>query len=277
MKDKFKIIHIAVILVSIIYLGIGVFNNNIWFDETYSVALTNHSIPELCNIAIHDVHPILYYVLLKIFTIVFGHSMIVYRIFSLLPMVILLILSYTHVSKEFGKKTGIYFAFLVGFMPIISHYSTQIRMYTWAILFISLTAFYAYKALKSKNKKDWIIFSLFSVLSAYTHYYALFTIVMINIAMLIYILKYSRESIKKWWIFGFAQGLLYLPGIVIFFMQSFKVAMGFWITIKYPDILLQILESNFKDSITNVVPLILSLIIYVYMIVKTKGIYKEDK
>ena len=40
MKDnKYKILHIIIILLGIIFLGIPVFHTNLWFDESYSVAL----------------------------------------------------------------------------------------------------------------------------------------------------------------------------------------------------------------------------------------------
>lgn len=277
MNNKLKKIHIVIIVIGMIYLSLSVLNNNIWFDEAYSVGLANHNIVDLCKIAAHDVHPVLYYIILRIFVVIFSKSMIVYRIVSLIPMYILLIFGYTHISKEFGKKVGIYFSFLMSFTPILVHYSTQIRMYSWAMLFVTLTAFYAYKVIKYKDTKSWVVFSIFGVLSAYTHYYALFTIAIINVEMLVYILKKDKNSIKNWRKYAIIQIVAYLPGIITVIMQYIQVVKGFWISISYPSILAQIIESYFKDLIPNKIPLIFSILLCVYIIYKIIKIYKKEK
>ena len=54
-------LFIAIILIGTIFLSIPAFHSNIWFDESYSVAIANHSFSEIWAIGSHDVHPILYY------------------------------------------------------------------------------------------------------------------------------------------------------------------------------------------------------------------------
>ena len=62
---------LLIILVGTIFLLIPAFHSNIWFDESYSVAIANHSFSEIWTIGSHDVHPILYYWMLKIINIIF--------------------------------------------------------------------------------------------------------------------------------------------------------------------------------------------------------------
>ena len=59
-------LFIAIILIGTIFLLIPAFHSNIWFDESYSVAIANHSFSEIWAIGSHDVHPILYYWMLKV-------------------------------------------------------------------------------------------------------------------------------------------------------------------------------------------------------------------
>ncbi len=277
-KDKIKIAHIFVIALTVLIPIIGVFNPNLWFDEAYSVGLANQDWNTLLIAAIEDVHPILYYVLLKIFTGVLGNSLVTFRIFSVIPLIALSILSYTHVSKKFGKKTGLAFAFVLLFLPTTFHYGTQIRMYSWAMLFVAITAYYAYAAIMEEyDKKNWIIFSVFSILSAYTHYFALFTIGIINMLMLIYIIRNKKELLKKWFIFGAIQILLYIPGLIIFLKQTFRVAKGFWISVAYPKIFGEIVEFFFRDSINSGLPSIFGLFIFIYMILRVHKYYLENK
>lgn len=276
--NKIKIAHIIIIALTAIIPIIAIFNPNLWFDEAYSVGLANQGWKNLLVSAIDDVHPILYYVLLKIFTIIFGNSLVVYRLFSLIPIIILSIFAYTHIGKKFGEKTGLYFSFILLFLPITLHYGTQIRMYPWAMLFVAITAFYAYKAVTEEyNKKNWIIFAIFSICSAYTHYFGLFTIGIINILMLIYIIKNKKELLKKWFLYGAIQILAYIPGLIIFLKQSLRVAGGFWISVKYPDIIMQIVEFVFKDNINSAIPSIFGLGIFVYMLLRVHREYLNNK
>lgn len=277
-KNKIKIAHIFIIALTVILPIIAIFNPNLWFDEAYSVGLANQDWSTLISAGIDDVHPVLYYIILKIFTLIFGNSLVTFRLFSLIPIIALSIFSYTHISKKFGEKIGLYFAFILLFLPITLHYSTQIRMYSWAMLFVGITGYYAYSAaMEEYNKKNWIIFSIFSVLSAYTHYFALFTIGIINILMFVYIIRNKRELLKKWFVFGAIQIILYIPGLWIFIKQSLRVAKGFWISVTYPDIFTQIIEFFFKDTIKSGLPSILGLFIFVYMILRVHKEYLNNK
>ena len=84
---KENLLHIAIILLGTILILIPAFHSNIWFDESYSVAISNHSFSEIWTIGGNDVHPILYYWMLKIINILFGSNIIIYRIFSVLGIV----------------------------------------------------------------------------------------------------------------------------------------------------------------------------------------------
>lgn len=274
-ENKIKILHILVIIISTIILSITIFNTNIWFDEAYSLGLINQSMLDLITIAIHDVHPILYYIILKIFSLIFGTSTIVARAVSLIPVIILLIFGFTHIRKEFNEKAGLLFSFFVGFLPIMVQYSTQIRMYTYSILFITLTAFYAYKIFKYGNRKYWIIFVIFSLLSAYTHYFALFVAGIINVILFMCLLKNKRNDIKKFILCGVIQVIAYIPGLLIFIKQTNRVMAGFWINYTYPDILFETIGFYFTNFIESIVPIVFAIILFIYIIVKLIMLYKS--
>ena len=172
---KTKYLHIAIIILGIIFITIPVFHNNLWFDESYSVGMANKSFIDIWQIGSNDVHPILYYWILHLIYIIFGSNIYLYRIASMIPIAILGILGYTHIKKDFGEKEGILFSFFTFFLPIASVYSGEIRMYTWGMLFVTIMAIYAYRIYKKSSTKNWIIFAIFSLASAYTHYYDLAT------------------------------------------------------------------------------------------------------
>ena len=149
-EKNLKYIHIAIILLGIIFISIPIFHQNLWFDESYSVGMANKSFADIWSIGSNDVHPVLYYWILHIVYLLFGPNIYIYRILSMIPIAILGILGYTHIRKDFGEKVGLLFSFFVFFLPIMCVYSGEIRMYTWAMLLVSLMAIYAYRIYKNR-------------------------------------------------------------------------------------------------------------------------------
>ena len=81
MKFKTKYLHIAVIILGIIFLSICAFHTTLWFDESYSVAIAKHNFADIWNITGNDVHPPLYYWALHIIFLIFGNNILAFRIF----------------------------------------------------------------------------------------------------------------------------------------------------------------------------------------------------
>lgn len=215
-----KIIHIVIITIGAIFMILAGLHTNIWFDETYTLGLVNHNFIDLVKIGAADVHPLFYYVFAKFFTLLTGNSIISLRIFSILGMIVLSMLGYTHIRKDFGEKTGIIFSFLSMFLPVMLLYSSEIRMYSWAAVLVTLTGIYAYRIIKKEsNKKNWILFALFSLLSAYTHYFAMMAIGIINLMLFAYTIK-NKKYIKEFLITGISQIVLFIPRINSVFKTS---------------------------------------------------------
>ena len=110
-----KYLHIALIVLGSIFILLSAFHTNLWFDESYSVGLARHTFGEIWSIGGHDVHPILYYWMLRIVYLITGGSIMAYRIFSVIPIALMIVLGYTHIRKDFGEKTGFIFSFLIYF------------------------------------------------------------------------------------------------------------------------------------------------------------------
>ncbi len=276
---KKKYLHIAIIIIGIIFISLGAFHTNLWFDESYSVGLANHNFGEICNITSYDVHPPLYYYFLRILNLIFGNNIILYRLLSIVPVAILAVLGFTHIRKDFGEETGLIFSFLVLFLPGLTRYAIEIRMYSWAMLFIGITAIYAYRLYKEFNIKNLIIFGIFSLASAYTHYYALMATGLINLILFAYLfnnLKDKKNEFISFCICAVVQIILYLPWLIIFVNQLAGISGGFWIpAYTFPGTFIRILSVPVSgDNLNETVYFILMLILYVYAF---SIIYKEKK
>ena len=274
-EDSLKKIHIAVIIIGSIFLSLSIFHTSLWFDETYSVGIANHSLKDIWTIGGNDVHPVLYYWMLRIVCLMTGGSILAYRIFSALPIIILAILGLTHIKKDFGEKTGLFFSFITLFLPMSATYANQIRMYSWAILILTLFFIYAYRLYKKEEKlKNWLLFGLFSLSSIYIHYYGLMAAGITNVLLLIYFIKNkNKKAIRNIIILGVIQIVLYIPWLVYFIGQLEHVSKGFWITLEWDNIL-RLIGCQLGGEVYLYTGFVLSVLVYAYIIY---SVYKKRK
>ena len=89
-----------------------IFNQNIWTDEAYTIQLIReNSFTGIITGTANDVHPPLYYLMLKIFINVFGDSIPVYKLFSICPLILCFVLAGTKIRKYWGEQTSLLFVF----------------------------------------------------------------------------------------------------------------------------------------------------------------------
>ena len=255
LKEKLKSIslkkwHLILIVFGIIFISLSAFHTNMWFDEAYSVGIARQTFADIWNFGGHDVHPVLYYWVLRIVYLIFGQSLIAYRILSVIPIAIMIILGYTHIRKDFGEKVGFIFSFIAVFLPEMTTYAVEIRMYSWAILAVTVLAIYAYRLSKEDNTKNWIIFFISSLCSIYLHYYGLMAAGLINVLLLIHLIRNKRKKGLIFIIsFGVVQALAYLPWLMYLASQMKVVSNGFWIGFTFPKTLMELISSQLAGYI----------------------------
>ena len=286
-KTKMEKLHIAIIVIGIIFISLSAFHSNIWFDEAYSVGMAEKTLSEIWNIGGHDVHPVLYYWMLRIVALVASAwgitatagKIIIYRIFSVIPIAILGTLGYTHIRKDFGEKVGIIFTFFTFFLPQSAVYANEIRMYSWAILSVTILGIYAYRLRmpENSNRKNWLIFFGVSLFSIYIHYYGLMAAGLINVFLLVYLIKSKRtKDILTIIVSGVIQLIAYIPWLIYFITQLSQVSGGFWIGFTFPDTLMELLAAQITGKLNRNLGFIVTMALYIYLAIKLIKT-KEDK
>ena len=225
----------------------------VWFDEIYSMVFAFRPIKEIISLTAKDVHPPLYYIILRLFLLasdrVFPSLAVeqVGKIVSIIPFFLILIYALTLVRKQFGFIISGLFFFCVCSMP--QDNMTDIRMYGWALFFITglglhfnniITAFFNRKNGKVSN---YIFILLYSVSAIYTHYFAAIAVFWIYfVALVIMFIGYlkSGESdseknrtcllhIVKPVVIGIVAVLCYTPWISVLLSQLGDVKESYWI------------------------------------------------
>ena len=271
MKEKIttKNIHILIIIIGTIFLFASSFHTNIWFDEAYSVGMANQTLVDIWKIGGNDVHPVLYYWMLRIVSLLTNGSILAYRLFSVLPVVLLGVLGITHIKKDFGERTGILFSFFTYFLPIMTVYANQIRMYSWAIYLVTILAIYSYRIYLGKTtKKNWIIFGLSSLSSIYIHYYGLMAAGLINLFLLIFFIKNKKwKELRVQIIIGIIQVILYIPWVLALLGQMENVSHGFWIGCTFPNTIYEIIGCQMNGTLNDTKSLFIGFIANVLLFI----------
>lgn len=278
MKKNLKYLHITILILGTIFISLSIFHTNMWFDESYSIAIVRHSFAEIWNITSYDVHPVFYYYCLHILYLIFGENIIIYRLFSMTTIFLTALLGYTHIRKDFGEKTGFWFSFLILFLPVAAQYAGEIRMYSLGMLLGTIMSIYAYRIYKNNiHKFTYIIFGLSSLALAYTHYYGVVLAGVINLIVFVYLIKNRKErkqDLIKFTITAVLQVVAYLPWLVTF--MSHLKGTGFWITFKFPDSIYELLTVQYQGNL-SFKPIILATSFYAYLVYMIKKTPKEQR
>ncbi|MCM1264065.1 MAG: glycosyltransferase family 39 protein [Butyrivibrio sp.] len=203
----------------------------IWADEAYTFSLIKHSYAQICKITAADVHPPLYYILLKFCIQPFNYSHVAAKLFSIIPFVLILVIGGERLKKIFDEKVSLIFMTLFLFFPFLLAYAVEIRMYSLAAFFVFINGLYAYEYYGENAKKDYWIWVVSGVCASYTHYFAMVSVGIIYCVLFVAICLKKRRILKQWFAAVLITAVLYLPWIGSFIGQLvYKVNNDYWIS-----------------------------------------------
>lgn len=230
LEKRFRLVYWGLIALAVAMYGVFSLESLVWADEAYTFALIRHSFAEIWQITAADVHPPLYYFLLKLLAAPFGYSLPVCRMLSALPCLLVAALGGWQLRKCFGQRTAVLFMGLYLLFPYAMTYAAEVRMYGLAQLCIALCAVFAYRAYREEKGRYWALFALFGTCAAYTHYFALVSAGVIYGLLLLAVLRNKRKLWKPWVLASAATIVLFLPWLGSFLTQlAYKVSNEYWI------------------------------------------------
>lgn len=150
-------------------------DQSLWLDEATQVLLSKDSLRNIFLTHEVDFHPPLSYVLMH-FWIIFGTSEIWLRLLSVVFGVLTIWFIYKFLTEFFNKKIGILSSLFLSIAPYHIYYSQEIRMYSEATFFATLSMYYFYKSIKKGKFLNSLIYVLSSAALIYTHYDGFFLI-----------------------------------------------------------------------------------------------------
>lgn len=271
------------------------FSNDIWYDELFTVGMIEHSYGDLIALTARDVHPPLYYCIVKFIVDLCklfsaqANTVTVAKAVSVLPFFVILVYSVSLVRKRFGMFTGGIFSFCVVSMPQLSAYTVEVRMYGWALLFVTAAFLHGYELAAAENgntpdvgglqrvrRMHGAAMVLYGLAAAYTQYFACVAAAMVYLYVLLMFLRKDRKRIKEWLLYAGISVVGYIPWLFALFAQIAAVRENYWILpltwrslggcVKF------LMKPAFTDEILSTVLAVALFIVYV-----TTVLYETSK
>ncbi|MBN2496242.1 MAG: glycosyltransferase [Deltaproteobacteria bacterium] len=183
-----------------------------WLDETISMLFVDRPLWEIPGyLAVKSVHPPLYFMLLHVWSALFGLSEIATRSLSAglgaasIPFIAAI------GAEVFDRRTGLFAALLLCVSPFHVFYSQEARPY--ALLgFLVLLAFWIYLRMsKAPSWKTYLGYTVACGCLIYTHVFGLFAVLTLNIHYLaVWLLSRDRKGPSPMVWFGLQLGLVAL-------------------------------------------------------------------
>lgn len=171
-KDGYKLFVLVALFVSLAIYGALKFSP--WHDESYSVMLIEQNVQGIIGATGNDVHPPLYYLVLRAWSLLVGDSLVALRISSTLFMLAAILIIWRTLIKEKVIKARPYFvlsAMLLGSFSL--RFAFELRMYALGALLVAITFWLMMKIIRLQRPSVplGIITGLVLTASIYTHYF----------------------------------------------------------------------------------------------------------
>jgi uncharacterized membrane protein len=206
---------------------------SIWFDEAFSAYLMRFDFFDIARYTANDVHPPMYYWLLKAWTSVFGASDLALRLPSLLMIAASIVVIVLLVRKLFSINAARWTALLLAISPLLVRFGEEARMYSLALLITSAATYVLVSVTERPTRKKWLAYAVLVSLGMWTHYFT----ALVWLAHWVWRWSVRREyknARKFWtkeWILAHVGAIaLYLPWLPFMAHQLGTVqGTGFWI------------------------------------------------
>ena len=227
-RDVVGILFFGVAILILLYMFISPLTNMfINIDEYWTYTLMNLPFIDGMKVAIHDVHPPLYYWILYLLTPFGLDNLYILKVASVIPYILIMAVSATKIRKDYGWLTAGLFVFCLGVMSDFFVEFLTIRMYSWGLFFVLMSFLYYNEVITHWDKKSWALLTLFTLLSAYTQYFFTITCGLMYLLILYEILTSNKDKLRQFKKSVLALIILYAPWAIVFVYQLKTKAGGF--------------------------------------------------
>ncbi len=194
--------------------------SDLWLDEALSVNIARLPLRDLREALRHDGAPPLYYLLLHVWTRVFGSGDWAVRALSGVCMVGAAVALWFVGRRIAGRACGWIAVMLFVSNPFAIRYATETRMYALEMLLVAGGILAFRRALESPTLARLAVFGLIVALLVYTQYWALYLLAVIGVLLTALAWRGSyTKAARRMLVAGAIGGLAFAPWFSTFLYQ----------------------------------------------------------
>ena len=214
-RDRQKcIVLFVVVLAAFLLRTFRLARQPLSWDEGWSIGLSSLTLTQINRITALDVHPPLYYYLLKAWLRI-AHTEWLLRLSSVVagllvvPLVYVAGRGWARLADEDASSTavGIFAALAAAVSPFLIYYSQVARMFALCAMLVMLSTFFLLEAARTKSARLYLAFVLSAAAALHTFYYSAMAVA----AVVLYVLLLRRRQWKAILLSTMAVVLLCLP------------------------------------------------------------------
>ena len=188
----------------------------IWGDEGSSLLLSEYALGDLWFHAAHDVHPPLYFFLLRGWIELFGDSIWSIRAMSAIPGVIVVGLGIWLTRQLSTRRAALLAGILLALLPTAVRYSQEVRMYSLlGVWLLGATLALVYWVRHPERSRYLAAYGVLMSAGFYTHYFTALCVLVhwAYLGVLSGAMPRDQRLITRpaWWVANAAIVLMYLP------------------------------------------------------------------
>jgi hypothetical protein len=204
--------------------------NAYWSDEIWSLSAAGMDYASMMGRLAGDVHPPLFYLPLYAIVHIFGNNDVIIKLTTVIPWFATVLAGIFFIKKNFGRGAMYFYVLAMSCVPVFMEYALETRMYSLALCLCIYSGIALNKLLNQPSHKNFLVFSILSLLAAYTHYYALIAVAFLYLGALVFFLRFKKEhALGRWFGYGALMIAGYAKWIPIFLRQMGRVNDGFWV------------------------------------------------
>ncbi len=230
----FKKEYILLFLILAIGSGLrlsGLGKEGFWLDEGVSISKSTGELAPIFSGQVADPSPPLYYLLLSLWTRLFGTSEVSARIPSAIFGIFSIFMIYRLGVIFFDNKTGELAAFLLAVSPFHLYFSQEARMYSLLVLLTMLSMYYFQAILRSQRFFLCWAYLFSTILLTYTHNFGISAVLAQNI----FLFSNRRRhkifgvlSLRKWLSLQAIILAVFTPWLLVIFRQFLLIQKHYW-------------------------------------------------
>ena len=184
----------------------------IWGDEGSSLLLSEYAVTDLWFHAAHDVHPPLYFLLLRGWIDVFGDSIGSIRSMSAIPGAVVVGLGMWLTQQLSGRRAALLAGILLALLPTAVRYSQEVRMYALlGVWLLGATLALVYWMRQPERTRYLAAYVLLMSAGFYTHYFTALCVLVHWVHLAVQPPGQRVITRPAWWAANATVVLLYLP------------------------------------------------------------------